>query len=509
MLRKLRAFLKSYRAAGGASPLVVLVLLLCASMLSLTMLFSGSGNISDNLLSSIPLEFAFKRIHYFSQNYNPYKTNGLGHPQGISDGVNLRRAMMASQEDSTAERLQYPHHMTNIAKEERFLEYFLSRLDELARDPAVKYASYNLQYFLNMKGCGGKGSTAASGNFPVIGINGIDFFAHNNIPFIEVEEDSFSDDAAYVNDRLYIRGKDGKMRPIEIGDQIEVASMGGLMKYKTYTVKGIYHNVLKFDYSYGEDGAYLSVFPAMCVSNASLRQIHPMEFVVNDIRLEMPYVHSIVFDIKSPADYDYFYQKLNDFSEEMDAYAQEIYLWGTVDIRIQTPTYLKMAGTVTQTVNYYSLVMWIIDAMLLILSGSLVWYLLLGKRREMFLLHSLGMSKIRIALRYLAYFLLPVLLTALVGVAPGLLLNRLLCTRIASRIFSTQNALLSFSSSGNHIMDAAGESIRTFTVKGTDILLAFCFTVLVTAVVSGIIVFFGTLLQLRGSIRARIRSREL
>ena len=145
MLRKLRAFLKSYRAAGGASPLVVLVLLLCASMLSLTMLFSGSGNISDNLLSSIPLEFAFKRIHYFSQNYNPYKTNGLGHPQGISDGVNLRRAMMASQEDSTAERLQYPHHMTNIAKEERFLEYFLSRLDELARDPAVKYASYNLQ----------------------------------------------------------------------------------------------------------------------------------------------------------------------------------------------------------------------------------------------------------------------------------------------------------------------------------------------------------------------------
>ena len=126
----------------------------------------------------------------------------------------------------------------------------------------------------------------------------------------------------------------------------------------------------------------------------------------------------------------------------------------------------------------------------------------------MFLLHSLGMSKIRIALRYLAYFLLPVLLTALVGVAPGLLLNRLLCTRIASRIFSTQNALLSFSSSGNHIMEAAGESIRTFTVKGTDILLAFCFTVLVTAVVSGIIVFFGTLLQLRGSIRARIRSRE-
>ena len=67
MLRKLRTFLKSYRASGGAAVLVVLVLLLCATMLSLTMLFSGSSNLSDTLISSIPLEFAFERTHYFEQ----------------------------------------------------------------------------------------------------------------------------------------------------------------------------------------------------------------------------------------------------------------------------------------------------------------------------------------------------------------------------------------------------------------------------------------------------------
>ena len=81
MLRKLRAFLKSYRAAGGASPLVVLLLLLCAAMLMLTALFSGSGSISDTLFSSIPLEFSFERIHYFEDYYDPYTNNDLLRPE--------------------------------------------------------------------------------------------------------------------------------------------------------------------------------------------------------------------------------------------------------------------------------------------------------------------------------------------------------------------------------------------------------------------------------------------
>ena len=326
---------------------------------------------------------------------------------------------------------------------------------------------------------------------------------------IEEEEGSFSDDAAYVSDDMCIRGEDGIMRPIKIGDQIELESAFGTLHYKTYTVKGIFHKIKKYDYSYGADGTYLGYLSCMYVSNASLRQIHPMRFNDYHVISELPYVHAIVFDIRSLNDYDRFYQKLSDFAQEMDAYTEEIGLWGTADLRVQTPTYMKMAGTVTQTVNYYSLVMWIIDAMLLILSGSLIWYLLLGKRREMFLLHSLGMSKLRIALRYLAYFLLPVFLTALVGIAPGILLDRVLCTQIANDIFSAENALLSFSSSGNQIMDAARESIQTFAVKGSDIVQAFLFTILVTAAVSGIIVFFGTLMQLRGNIRARIRSREL
>ena len=57
-------------------------------------------------------------------------------------------------------------------------------------------------------------------------------------------------------------------------------------------------------------------------------------------------------------------------------------------------------------------------------------------------------------------------------------------------------------------MDAAKESIQSFDVTGADIAKAFLFTVLVTAAVTGILVFFGTLMQLRGNIRARIRSRE-
>ena len=523
MLRKLKTFLKSYRAAGGASPLVVFVLLLCASMLSLTMLFSGSSNISDILLSSIPLEFAFKRIHYFEQYYDPYTNNGLSKPKEFEKaiGIQIRLPYIALQEDNAAPREAFPHHMTHIAKEEQFLEHFLSGLDELAQDPAVKYASYNLQISLAMRNCAPEGYEAGyaikegntyvnnAGTYKIAGINGMDFFAHNNISLIEAEEDRFSDDAAYVSDHMRIRGEDGKMRPIEIGDRIEVESAYGKIHYKTYTVKGIFHRTQKFDYSYGADGTYLgSEVVAMYVSNASLRQIHPLEFTGVPAIGQLPFVHAIVFDIKSPADYDGFYQKLNDFSEEMDAYTEEIGLWGTADLRVQTPTYLKMAGTVTQTVNYYSLVMLVIDMMLLILSGGLILYLLLGKRREMYLLYSLGMSKIRIAGRYLAYFLLPVLLTTLIGIIPGLLLDRFLCTQIANDIFSAENALLSFSSSGNQIMTSAQESIRSFFVNGTDIAQALGFTILVTVAITGGVVLLGTLVQLRGNIRSNERSRE-
>ena len=524
MLRKLKTFLKSYRAAGGASPLVVLLLLLCAAMLMLTALFSGSGSISDTLFSSIPLEFSFERIHYFEDYYDPYTNNDLLRPEdsnfsGI--GPAFRFNFVASWEDSSAPHEGFPHNMTNIAKEEQFLEHFLSGLDDLAQDPAVKYASYNLYRGLAMRNCAPEGQEAGyvikegmsyvsnTGVYMVTGISGPDFFAHNNISMVEVEENSFSDDAAYVSDHMCIRGEDGQMRPIEIGDRIEVESDYGTIHYKTYTVKGIFRRTEKFDYSYGTDGTYLGpVMPCMYVSNASLRQIHPLEFTGAPVFGQLPLVRAIVFDIQSPADYERFYQKLSDFAQEMDAYTQKIGLWGTADLRVQTPTYLKMADTVTQTVNYYSLVMWIIDGMLLILSGGLIMYLLLGKRREMFLLHSLGMSKLRIAMRYLVYFLLPVLLAALVGIVPGILIDRVLCMQIANDIFSAENALLGFSSSGNQIMDAAMESTQSFSVTGADMIKAFGFTILVTAAVSGIIVFFGTLAQLRGNIRARLRSRE-
>ena len=508
MLRTLSFFLRSYCVSGTAVVLVVFVFLLCSSMLALTMLFSGSDNISDTLLSVVPLEFTYKRIHYFEQYYNPYKNNDLPVPEKIASvgsAARFRHPYLTEQKDDT----EFAHNKGNITMEEQFLECFLSGLEELAQDPAVKYASYNLVYLLNVKNCAAEGLQPRKA-FYISGINSMDFFAHNHISFVEVEEDDFSEDACYVSDSMQIRGENGQIRPLKIGDCIMIQSLDGVFTYQMYTVKGIFHNFLKYDYSFGADGTYLGPEPvSIYVSNASLRQIRPLEYLGVDVISELPYVHAIVFDIQSPDDYDRFYQKLSDFAEDMDTYTQEIGLWGTADLRVQTPTYLKMAGTITQTIRYYSFVMWIIDVMLLILSGSLVWYLLLGKRREMFLLHSLGMSKLRIALRYLAYFLLPVFLTALVGIAPGILLDRVLCTQIANDIFSAENALLSFSSSGNQIMDAARESIQAFAIKGSDVVQALIFTILVTAAVSGIIVFFGTLMQLRGNIRARIRSREL
>lgn len=511
MLLKLRTFLKSYRAAGGASLLVVLVLLLCTSMLSLTSLFSGSSNLSDMLISSIPLEFAFERTHYFESYYSLEEGDFAK-----KSALEIRLPFLASREKPEDEDL-FPHHHTNIAKEEQLLEHFLSGLDKLAQDPAVKYASYNLHYALGIKNCATEGyepgyyvqegSATRLGTLHVYGISGFDFFAHNHISFVEVEEDSFSDNAAYISDQIRIRGEDGQMRPVQIGDRIDLESLGGWEQYGTFTVKGIYRSFRKFDYSYGADGSYLGTGAAMYLPNAALRQIHPMENTYVNVQFALPYVHTIVFDIKSIQDYDSFYEKLDSFVQEMEVYANE--LRGLpMKLEIQTPPYLKMAGTVGQTVHYYSLVMWIIDAMLLILSGGLIWYLLLGKRHEMFLLYSLGMSKLRISGRYLAYFLLPVLLTVLIGIAPGLLLNRILCTRIANQIFSMENELLRFSSSGNQILTAARESIQSFAVTGKDIVQALGFTILAAAAVTGIIVFIGTLVQLNGNLRANVRGKE-
>ena len=478
MKGKIRGILRGLTAEKANTLLMVFLFAAQAAVLSMILMFSGGGRITEALAKTVKLDVAYSNDFFAAPHYAP---------------------------DVKSE--PYPAIYELIDADPRgFCDYFNAIKDgmrELGQSGDVFYYNFNIITAVTAPGLKRLPGADLPGSSvsmleSVFGIEDFRFFEVHDIGFESCSSEELTEDSLFVPVGAQVRLSDGTLCPVQMGDKVELSNPGG-SKSHTFTVQGIYKNDFRFDYSFGFDDRFINT-SGIVVSNISIEKYL---FDGNDeTTLMSTQINHPVYRVSHFSRIASFEEKMEQFARDMKSYAKNNGL-NAPQLKVQQTEALKSLGGIKGVAGLYSVVFAVVEIMLIVLLAGFLYYLASKKKHEMYIYYSLGEDKKAVALRSSLYFSTAGAAGALIGCIPGYFLSRMLSSAVARNSLKIQSELLRYSYYGR-IMIKTLDQLSFESLGAGDILKYVLFTVLITLVITAVIVFISTFTLMRGNMRDNI-----
>ena len=478
MKGKIRGILRGLMAEKSNTMLMVILFALQAAVLSMILMFSGGGRITEALAGSVKLDIAYSNSFMASPHYEPnIKTDPY----------------MAINELIDSDPKGFYKYLTTLK----------DGLRDLGQSSDSSYYNFNLVTtvmapgFKRLPGADLPGSSEIMLE-NVFGIESFRFFEINDIGFESCSSEELTEDSLFVPAGAQIRLTDGSLRPVQLGDKVELSNPGGSLRY-TFTVQGIYRTDFRFDYSYGFDDIFINS-SGIVVSNISIEK-HLLD--ENDaITLRSTRINHPVYRISHYSRISSFEVKMERFAQDMQSFSKDNGL-NAPQLKVQQTEALKSLGNIRGVAGIYSVVFAVVGLMLLVLLAGFLYYLASKKKREMYIYYSLGEDKKDVALRTSMFFGTAGAAGALIGCIPGYFLSRMLNSAVASNSLKIQSELLRYSYYGRTMIKEL-DQIEIANIGAFGIVKYILLTVLLTLLIATVITFISTFVLMKGSVREQI-----
>ena len=478
MKGKIRGILRGLMAEKANTLLMIVLFAAQAAVLSMILMFSGGGRIAESLAKTVKLDIAYSNDFMASPHYNP-----------------------------DAKTDPYPTMYELIDSDpEGFCKYLSAIKDgmrALGQSDDISYYNFNIitavtaPGFKRLPGADLPGSSGIALE-NLFGIENFSFFEINDIGFDSCSSQELTEDSLFVPAGAQIRLSDGSLRPVQLGDKVEITNPGGTLRH-TFTVQGIYRSEFRFDYSYGFDDSFINS-SGIVVPNKSIEKYLFDE--KDAITLRSTIINHPVYRLSHYSRISSLEEKMEKFALDMKSFAKDGGL-NAPQLKLQQTEAIRSLGSIKGVANLYSGVFAVVELMLLVLLAGFLYYLVSKKKREMYIYYSLGEDKKAVALRSSLYFGTAGAVGALIGCIPGYFLSRMLSSAVARNSLKIQSELLRYSYYGRSMIKALDQ--LSFEGLGAgDILKCVLFTVLITLVITAIIVFISTFILMRGNMRDNI-----
>lgn len=478
MKGKIRGILRGLTAEKANTLLMAFLFAAQAAVLSMILMFSGGGRITEALAKTVKLDVAYSNDFFAAPHYAP---------------------------DVKSEPYPAIYELID-ADPPGFCDYFNTIKDgmrELGQSGDVSYYNFNIITAVTAPGLKRLPGADLPGSSvsmleSVFGIEDFRFFEINDIGFESCGPEELTEDSLFVPAGAQIRLSDGTLRPVQMGDKVELSNPGG-SKSHTFTVQGIYKNDFRFDYSFGFDDRFINT-SGIVVSNISIEKYL---FDGNDeTTLMSTQINHPVYRLSHYSRIASFEEKMEQFARDMKSYAKNNGL-NAPQLKIQQTEALKSLGGIKGVAGLYSGVFAAVELMLIVLLSGFLYYLTSKKKREMFIYCSLGEGKAAVGLRNSMFFGMAGAVGALIGCIPGYFLCRMLSNAVARNSLRIQSELLRYSYYGRTMIKTL-DQIEISELDAGTVVKYVLFTVLLTLVITAVIAFISTFVLMRGNVRENI-----
>ena len=477
MIGRIKRIFLGLKAEKANTVLMVILFVVQAAVLSMMIMFSGGDRITEALAKTVHLGLAYSNDFLASPNYypledDPYKT-------------------------------VYEFVESNPKGYYAYFNALKNGLRELGQSSDVSYYNFNIIASVKAPGFIRLPGAALSQDPDTIlesvyGIEDFRFFVINDIGFDKCSYVELTDDSLFVPSGAQIRLSDGTLRPVQLGDRVELSNPSG-SKSHTFTVQGIYSNDFRFDYSYGFDDRFVNS-SGIVVSNLSIEKYL---FDSQDrTMLRSTQINHPVYRLSHYSRLDSFENRMSQFASDLQSLANSGG-YNSPNLSVQQSGALTTLGSIKGASALYSGIFAVVELMLIVLLSGFLYYLTSKKKREMFIYYSLGEGKGAVGLRNAMYFGAAGAAGALIGCIPGYFLCRMLTNAVARNSLKIQSELLRYSYYGRTMIKNLDQMEIATPSTGT-VVKHVLFTVLLTLVITAVIAFISTFVIMRGNARENI-----